>query len=140
MVGVGASASPSASGGPRLTLGSDLSDMLSTEMTGIDTSVLGALTMPCWSLADATSATNFRGGPSSHASPMTCQLLLCAVAALHWPWLPVSEVLYAGMVSDFNTLSDAGVVKRVTGLLLAMTGLGVLLFYVGLKYAFPNGI
>ena len=37
-------------------------------------------------------------------------------------------------------LGSAGVVKRVTGLLLAMTGLGVLLFYVGLKYAFPNGI
>jgi len=64
---------PAASSSPRMTLGSDLSDMLSTEMTGIDTSVLG-------------------------------------------------------------------VVKRVAGLLAAMAGLGVLLFYVGLKYAFPNGI
>ena len=39
-------------------------------------------------------------------------------------------------ISSANT----GVVKRVAGLLLAMTALGVLLFYVGLKYAFPNGI
>ena len=34
----------------------------------------------------------------------------------------------------------AGVVKRVAALLLAMTGLGFLLFYVGLKYAFPSGL
>lgn len=34
----------------------------------------------------------------------------------------------------------AGVVKRVAALLLAMTGLGFLLFYLGLKYAFPSGL
>ena len=39
-----------------------------------------------------------------------------------------------------NASLRAGVVRRVAGLLAAMAGLGVLLFYVGLKYAFPNGI
>jgi hypothetical protein len=32
-----------------------------------------------------------------------------------------------------------GIIKRVLFLLLALSGLGVALFYLGLKYAFPEG-
>jgi hypothetical protein len=139
MVGAGASASPSASSSPRLSLGSDLSDMLSTEMTGIDTSVLGALAAvldPCRCDESHT---------LTQESFSTCLISMWPTAAARFcftsPCL-IACVLNAarGSVENDVRFRVAGVVKRVTGLLLAMTGLGVLLFYVGLKYAFPNGI
>lgn len=40
-------AAPDASSAPRMTLGSDLSDTLSTDIRGLDTSVLGALNAVC---------------------------------------------------------------------------------------------
>lgn len=54
------------------------------------------------------------------------------------PW--VNLEVYGSQAVLSCCVVHAGVVKRVAGLLLAMTGLGALLFYVGLKYAFPNGI
>jgi hypothetical protein len=87
----------------------DLSKILETDMQGIDTSALGE----CAQAAAAAAAAGC-GGLAGHART---------------PQLPNDA-----RSPDQALLRCAGIVRRVAILLLALSGLGAALFYLGLKY------
>ncbi len=51
---------------------------------------------------------------------------------------PFTPLWTASADAESIDASIGGIIKRVAVLLVLLSGLGVVLFYVGLKYAFPD--
>lgn len=104
----------------RISLKSDVSQLLGTDMTGIDTSVGGACLASCTYTCCIHRHTTCA---DSIIQNHTCR-------NIRYILIKHGRFIYR--------FACAGVVKRVAALLLVLTALGFVLFFVGYKFAFPE--
>ena len=81
-------------------------------------------------------------GPHSYPpAPPPFSHVLWLGPGITTPWGPPLPPACWHGASQNPTLAaaTAGMVRRVSLLLLSLVGLGALLFYLGLQYAFPEG-